>query len=154
MEFSLFIPALLMTVVEGTAVMIGLFFTLYKKLQNTKFISFVFSFSGGMILFATFVQFLPSALAIFESQYTYKTALMLSGIAFFCALLITASLDILISRKQNTKNKPHVECHNRAKQENAFYVSLVNYLLRLRIVFFEIELNKKRAKTYVLETYD
>ncbi|MGL5636874.1 MAG: ZIP family metal transporter [Bacteroidales bacterium] len=129
MELSLFIPALLMTVVEGAAVMIGLFFTLYKQLQNTKFISFVFSFSGGMMLFAAFVKFYPSALAIFEAEYSYKSALLLSGIAFFCGLLITAPLDILISRKQNTKTKPHIECHNRTKQENHIYVLLLSSLI-------------------------
>lgn len=117
-----------MTVIEGAAVLIGLFFTLYKQLQNTKFISFVFSFSGGMMLFAAFVKFFPSALHIFGGEYAPKVALTLASLSFFCGLLITAPLDILVSRKQRS-NLNQTTCLNRSKQENHIYILLLSSLI-------------------------
>ncbi|MGL4993594.1 MAG: ZIP family metal transporter [Bacteroidales bacterium] len=127
MELRLFTPALLMTIIEGCALLLGLFLTLYKKQHNRSTLSYVFSFSGGMMLFAAFVKFLPSSISIFETQYDYRYALIFASISFFFGLLITAPLDILITRKQRSVGGNSKI--SQSKQEYHIYILLLSSLI-------------------------
>ncbi|MGL5895124.1 MAG: ZIP family metal transporter [Bacteroidales bacterium] len=124
MDLHLFTPALLMTIVEGSALLIGLFFTLYNNHQNKKRLSFIFSFSGGMMLFAAFVKFFPSSINTFETLYDYRYALIFASLSFFLGLLITAPLDIIITRKQHS-----IEADRTSKQEYNIYILLLTSLI-------------------------
>lgn len=125
METSIITSALLMTLFEGIALLIGLFFTLYKRFEKGSFVPFLFAFSGGMMLYAAFVKFYPSAIDKFQDFYSYKQALSYASIAFFIGLLASAPIDHFLSLRQKEEPCTGKKCKQERK-ENHIYILLLS----------------------------
>lgn len=129
METSIILPALLMTIFEGIALLIGLFFTLYKRLEKGSFIPFLFAFSGGMMLYAAFVKFYPSAIDKFQSFYSYNEALCYASIAFFIGLLASAPIDHFLSMHQKEKPCKGKKCIQQRNERHVYILLLLSITL-------------------------
>lgn len=124
MQYS--VLALLMTVIEGIALFTGLFFTLYRRMHNRHFISLLFSFTGGMMLFAAFVRFLPSSLYHFSILFSRKETFTLAFICFFAGLLATSPIDLLLSKREKSRNNKNSSDERiRKNKESHIYILLI-----------------------------
>lgn len=125
METSIILPALFMTLLEGIALLIGLFFTFSKRFEKGSFIPFLFAFSGGMMLYAAFVKFYPNAIDKFQEYYSYNQALGYASIAFFIGLLASAPIDHFLSARQKEQPCAGKKCEQERK-ENHIYILLLS----------------------------
>lgn len=124
METSIILPALFMTILEGAALLIGLLFTTNKRFEKGSIIPFLFAFSGGMMLYAAFVKFMPGAIEKLEYKYTSSEALLYVSIAFFIGLLVSAPIDHILTRRQKQIHCPTSECIQ-SKNEHHVYILLL-----------------------------
>lgn len=118
-----------MTLLEGVALLIGLFFTLYKRFEKGSFIPFLFAFSGGMMLYAAFVKFYPSAIDTFEGFYSGQLALSYASIAFFIGLLASAPIDHFLSMRQKEGPCKGPKCEQERKESHIYVLLLSSITL-------------------------
>lgn len=94
------ILAFLLTLAAGLSTGIGGLISLFTKRDNVHFLTISLGFSAGVMLFVSFVDIFPEALAGFTNQYP-NNAMLATCIAFFAGMGLIALIDFLIPEGEN-----------------------------------------------------
>lgn len=106
------VTAVSLTVLAGLATGIGGLIVLKTKLNNTKFLSLSLGFSAGIMIYLSFMDLFPSALASLQKSFGDKKGLLITTLGFFAGFFINALIDAIIPEKDN----PH-EYYEYSKKE-------------------------------------
>ena len=72
---------------------------LFKEIKS-HFLSVILGFTGGIMLYAAFLKFLPSSLSALTEYYGSQQGNLIMNVSFFSGLLFTLPVDIIASYKQ------------------------------------------------------
>ncbi len=95
------IMAFVLTACAGLATAVGGLIVIFAKEDNTKILSFSLGFSAGVMLFVALTEIYPKALTSIGMEYTDKTAMIITVIAFFGGIGVIAIIDRLIPESIN-----------------------------------------------------
>lgn len=101
--------AFLLTMIAGLSTGIGSILAFFTKHTNTKFLSSALGFSAGVMLFVSFMELMPTALADFTKAYGDKTAYLYLLISFFGGIALIGIIDFLIPEDENPHETHKVE---------------------------------------------
>lgn len=99
--------AFALTVFAGLSTGIGSALAFYSKKTNEKFLSAALGFSAGVMIYVSFMEIIPKAIASLESAYGYSKGYIYTTVAFFMGILIIGLIDKLVPEQEN----PH-EIHS------------------------------------------
>lgn len=88
--------AFLITILTALFIIFGAFIGINIKTKNTKFLSLVLGFAGGIMLYLAFLEILPESLIILESKFGEDTGRVLSVVSFFSGIFLISLLDKII----------------------------------------------------------
>lgn len=112
MEFSSFIQAFSLTLLAGISTALGAFLAFFKTKDETRILAFGLGFSGGVMIYLSFVEILPKAIEHFSKVSSYD-AEALGVLCFFIGMLIAFGIDFLIPKDVNPhelKSQSEVYC--------------------------------------------
>lgn len=96
------LTAFLLTALAGLATGIGSFIALLAKRTNPKFLAVSLGFSAGVMIYVSFVEIFPGALATLQAGgYSLKNATILTVLGFFGGVLLIGLIDQLIPSAEN-----------------------------------------------------
>ncbi len=101
--------AFLLTTLAGLSTGIGSAIAFFTKKTNESFLSIALGFSAGVMIYLSFVEIFPEALESLEAIYSESTAYMLTTIAFFGGIFVTALIDRLVPNVANPHEIRDVE---------------------------------------------
>ncbi|MFO7697355.1 MAG: zinc transporter ZupT [Anaerolineae bacterium] len=101
-----------LTTFAGLSTGIGSMIAFFSKQSNLRFLSWATGFSGGVMLYVSFVEILPKALTALEAARSENGAEWISTIALFGGIVLSFAIDQLIPHADN----PH---ESRSDQELA-----------------------------------
>jgi ZIP family zinc transporter len=95
--------AFMLTILAGLATGIGSTIAFFVKDKSTKVLTFAMGFAAGVMLYVSFVEILPEAIAKLTEAYNHDEQIgtTYGVIAFFVGMLIVAIIDKLIPEAEN-----------------------------------------------------
>ncbi|MDO5571132.1 MAG: ZIP family metal transporter [Bacteroidales bacterium] len=96
MDISI-INSFLVTFIAGLALIIGALLSLFIKSGKRDLFPLILSLTGGIMLFISFVDFLPSSIKLLSQFYSNEDAFRFAIFSFFFGLLTTTPVDMLLS---------------------------------------------------------
>ena len=91
-----FLSALILTMIAGLATGIGGLFVLAKKEINSKVLSIALGFSGGVMLYISFMEIIRESEGYFLETQTERNALIFAALSFFGGIAIMWLIDRLV----------------------------------------------------------
>ena len=107
-----FWPAMLLTTFAGLSTGLGSMIAFFSKQTNLRFLSWATGFSGGVMLYVSFVEILPKGVAAMEAVRPENDAELIATIALFGGMIFSFIIDQVIPHADN----PH---ESRTDQELA-----------------------------------
>ena len=107
-----FWPAMLLTTFAGLSTGLGSMIAFFSKRTNLRFLSWATGFSGGVMLYVSFVEILPKGVAAMEAVRPENGAELIATIALFGGMIFSFIIDQVIPHADN----PH---ESRTDQELA-----------------------------------
>ncbi|MEM4248333.1 MAG: zinc transporter ZupT [Candidatus Nanoarchaeia archaeon] len=136
--------ALLLTAFAGMATAIGSVIAFVAKRSDYRFLSIATGFSGGVMLYVSFVEILPKGQASLAIKYGDYLGSWFNLLSFFAGIALIALIDNLIPSAENP-HKIHVESERiellSKTRKNRFYPELATKLRE--------EKNTKQIKDHV-----
>lgn len=132
MDFSHFMGAFLLTLFAGFSTAIGAFLAFFKTKDESRILSFGLGFSGGVMVYLSFVEILPKSATYFSSTSVWN-AEVCAILCFFIGMLIAFIIDFLIPKDVNPhelKSQNEVYCELEHKD---CYISKSHYIKRTAI---------------------
>ncbi|MDE6885600.1 MAG: zinc transporter ZupT [Helicobacteraceae bacterium] len=128
MEISIFLQAFLLTLLAGISTAIGAFLAFFKTKDESRILSFGLGFSGGVMIYLSFVEIMPKSMEYF-SKIDSSNAEIFSVICFFVGMIVAFGIDSLIPKDVNphelkTQNEVHCildEKHKYLKRNKAIH---------------------------------
>ena len=102
------ILALILTLAAGLSTGVGGLIAFFTKRDNVHFLTVSLGFSAGVMLFVSFVDIFPEALAGFELCYG-KNAMLATCLSFFGGMGLIALIDFLIPEGENPHEMNYTE---------------------------------------------
>ena len=102
------ILALTLTLIAGLSTGIGGLIAFFTKRDNVHFLTVSLGFSAGVMLFVSFVDIFPEALAGFKSYYE-NYAMLATCLAFFGGMALIALIDFIIPEGENPHEMNYTE---------------------------------------------
>jgi zinc transporter, ZIP family len=93
--------AFLLTLFAGLATGLGSFFAFNKRIKQDTLLSVSLGLSAGVMIYVSFIEIFPKALASLSESYQEDFAYLLTTIAFFVGMGIIAVIDYIIPNKNN-----------------------------------------------------
>ena len=93
--------ALGMTTIAGLSTGIGGLISIWSKKENTKVLSLSLGLSAGVMVYISFVDLLPGAIAALAPVYPGVKAEFISVASFFAGIFLIALIDFLIPEEDN-----------------------------------------------------
>jgi len=106
------LAALAMTLFAGLSTGLGSLIAFFSKRSNLRFLSWATGFSGGVMLYVSFVEILPKATSALETARGANGAEWIATAALFGGMILTFAIDQIIPHADN----PH---ESRTAQELA-----------------------------------
>jgi len=106
------LAALAMTLFAGLSTGLGSLIAFFSKQSNLRFLSWATGFSGGVMLYVSFVEILPKATSALEAARGANGAEWIATAALFGGMILTFAIDQIIPHADN----PH---ESRTAQELA-----------------------------------
>ncbi|OGX78161.1 zinc transporter ZupT [Exiguobacterium sp. SH31] len=106
---STIIFAFLLTLFAGLATGIGSMIAFFAKRTNTAFLSISLGFSGGVMIYVSFIEIFPKALVELVGAHGEKAGTIYTVLAFFGGMLLIALIDKLIPSPENPHEVKFVE---------------------------------------------
>ena len=91
-----FTGALILTLIAGLSTGIGGLFVLAKKEINGKFLSLALGFSGGVMIYISFMEIMRESESYFASKFSGNLAAVFAALSFFGGILLMWIIDRLI----------------------------------------------------------
>ena len=101
--------AFLLTLFAGLATGIGSAIAFFAKRTNTRFLSVALGFSGGVMIYLSFVEIFPKSIEILEAEMNVQSAYLLTVVAFFTGMVVIAIIDRLVPDFENPHEPKRVE---------------------------------------------
>jgi len=101
--------ALLLTLIAGMGTGLGASMSLLPQAREGRFLAGALGFSAGVMLYVSFLDLMPQAIAEMTGEFTPHYANMYSILAFFGGVLLIALIDFLVPEKDNPHEYNHVE---------------------------------------------
>jgi len=98
--------AFVVTLFAGLSTGIGSLIAIFAKKTNEKFLCISLGFSAGVMIYISFMELMPTALADFGKQFAAKPAQLYLLLSFFAGIGLIALIDLLIPSKDNP-HEPH-----------------------------------------------
>lgn len=101
-----------LTLLAGISTAFGAFLAFFKTKDETRILSFGLGFSGGVMVYLSFVEILPKSIDFF-SRINLESAESLGILCFFVGMILAFGIDILIPKDVNPhelKNQNEVYC--------------------------------------------
>lgn len=113
METTLTIETILLalglTLLAGMSTAIGSLMAFFTRATNTRFLSGALGLSAGVMIYVSFMEMIPEALANLKSVYAEDIATIYMLIAFFGGMGLIALIDFLIPSDENPHEFHHIE---------------------------------------------
>ncbi|MDE5692646.1 MAG: zinc transporter ZupT [Duncaniella sp.] len=103
------IVALMLTLVAGMGTGIGALLSLLPQARETRFLAGALGFSAGVMLYVSFLDLMPQALADLGEIYESRVADVYCVLAFFGGIALIALIDFLVPEEDNPHEYNHVE---------------------------------------------
>ena len=119
MQFDLvsFLSAFALTLFAGISTAFGAFLAFFKTKDESRVLSFGLGFSGGVMIYLSFVEILPKSIDYFAKDSSDIYANIFGVICFFVGMLVAFGIDFLIPKDVN----PH-----ELKSQNEVYCELID----------------------------
>ncbi len=101
--------AFALTLFAGLSTGIGSTIAFLAKSTNTKFLSVALGFSGGVMIYLSFVEIFPEAKEILSAEVGLHGGYLLTVLAFFTGILFIAVIDKLVPEFENPHELKRVE---------------------------------------------
>lgn len=98
---SIYIFPLLLTLFAGLSTAIGGVIAFHKKATTKKFLAFALGLSAGVMIYVSFVEIFPKALASLSLVYSEKQAYVYTTLGFFAGVALIALIDRLVPHAEN-----------------------------------------------------
>lgn len=115
--------AFMLTLLAGMSTAFGAFLAFFKTKDESRILAFGLGFSGGVMVYLSFVEILPKSIDFF-SRTNAQNAESLGILCFFVGMIVAFGIDLLIPKDVN----PH-----ELKSQNEVYCELdsrQSYILR------------------------
>ncbi|MCM1332354.1 MAG: zinc transporter ZupT [Bacteroides sp.] len=99
--------ALLMTTIAGMGTGIGALLSLLPMARDARFLSGALGFSAGVMLYVSFLDLMPEAIAELGEAWGERSGQLYSVIAFFIGIGIIALIDFLVPENSNPHEYDH-----------------------------------------------
>ncbi len=113
-DFSTAFWAFMLTLLAGLSTAFGAFLAFFKTKDESRILAFGLGFSGGVMVYLSFVEILPKSIDFF-SRTNATNAESLGMLCFFVGMIVAFGIDILIPKDVN----PH-----ELKSQNEVYCEL------------------------------
>ena len=113
-DFSTAFWAFMLTLLAGLSTAFGAFLAFFKTKDESRILAFGLGFSGGVMVYLSFVEILPKSIDFF-SRTNAHNAESLGVLCFFVGMILAFGIDILIPKDVN----PH-----ELKSQNEVYCEL------------------------------
>lgn len=120
MELSTFIQAFILTLLAGVSTAFGAFLAFFKTKDETRILAFGLGFSGGVMIYLSFVEILPKSIEYFAKANGAINAEVWGIVCFFVGMLIAFGIDFFIPKDVNphelkSQNEVYCEINDKAK---------------------------------------
>ncbi len=115
------IYALLLTTFAGLSTGIGSALAFFTKKTNKAFLAISLGFSGGVMIYVSFVDILVKAIESLEQVYSESTAAWYGVGAFFLGIIIIMIIDRFIPSFENPHEPKQIEDMNAPKDDKKLY---------------------------------
>lgn len=105
---ALFI-AFVLTLIAGMGTGIGALLSLLPQARETRFLAGALGFSAGVMLYVSFLDLMPQAMADLADIYPDRLTNLYTVLAFFGGIAIIALIDFLVPDEDNPHEYNHVE---------------------------------------------
>lgn len=109
MDFNYIFYAFALTALAGLSTGIGGAIVFFTRTTNTKLLSIAFGFSAGVMIYVSFVEIFPQALACINTEIPGWLCELTAVGAFFGGILITALIDRFLPSFENPHEVHKVE---------------------------------------------
>ena len=103
------LSGLLLTAIAGLATGVGSCIAFFAKRQNTGFLSCALGFSGGVMIYISFVELLAGSQAELSEIFTKRTGSLIGIAAFFGGIALAMIIDKLVPSHENPHEVRSVE---------------------------------------------
>ncbi|RAX52690.1 zinc transporter ZupT [Helicobacter sp. 16-1353] len=113
MEITVFLQAFGLTLLAGLSTALGAFLAFFKTKDETRILAFGLGFSGGVMIYLSFVEILPKSIEYFERANENINANTFGVLFFFVGMLIALIIDFFIPKDVNPhelKTQDEVHC--------------------------------------------
>ena len=120
MPFESMLFAFSLTLLAGISTAFGAFLAFFKTKDETRILSFGLGFSGGVMVYLSFVEILPKSIDYFL-RIDLSNAESLGILCFFVGMILAFGIDILIPKDVNPhelKSQNEVYCELEARERH------------------------------------
>lgn len=101
LSFDTILIALGLTFVAGMSTGIGSLMAFFTKVTNTRFLSGALGLSAGVMVYVSFMELIPEAVASMQGIYPGKQGMVYVLLAFFAGIGLIAAIDFFIPEDEN-----------------------------------------------------
>ncbi len=119
-DFSATFWAFMLTLLAGLSTAFGAFLAFFKTKDESRILAFGLGFSGGVLVYLSFVEILPKSIDFF-SRTNAHNAESLGILCFFVGMIVAFGIDILIPKDVNPhelKSQNEVYCELDSRQSH------------------------------------
>ena len=120
--------AFALTAIAGLSTGIGSLIALIAKKTNKNFLSISLGFSAGIMIYVSFMEMMPTALAELSDVYGDKTGTLYLILSFFAGIILINIIDFAIPENVN----PH-EAHGVEEMDNGAKLKRTGMMVALSI---------------------
>lgn len=101
MESPAFLQAFILTLLAGISTAFGAFLAFFKTKDETRILAFGLGFSGGVMVYLSFMEILPKSIDFFARSHTATNPEILGVVCFFVGVFIAFGIDFFIPKDVN-----------------------------------------------------
>lgn len=113
MTLYVFFQAFLLTLLAGASTALGAFLAFVKNKDETRVLSFGLGFSGGVMVYLSFIEIIPKSVEYFSKANPLINADLFAVLCFFIGMVIAFMIDFIIPKDVNPhelKSQSEVYC--------------------------------------------
>ena len=101
MTLTIFFQAFLLTLLAGISTSLGAILAFVKSKDEARILSFGLGFSGGVMVYLSFLEIIPKSIEYFTKANSSINADLFAIICFFIGMVIAFMIDLLIPKDIN-----------------------------------------------------
>lgn len=117
-----------LTLIAGMSTGIGSLIAFFTRRTNTKFLSAALGLSAGVMIYVSFMELMPEAVAQLSGTYSHREATLFMLLAFFAGIALIAVIDYLVPEDEN----PH-EMHTAGEMNDKSKLKRTGLMMAMAI---------------------